>query len=853
MTDSETLERKLGFDEVRTLIKGRCLSTLGTEWVDSHVTFLTRHDDVVSALNRADEMRRFVNEEEGISVEFNIIDVRRALARIRPERTWMEEQELLDLGRSISTANAFITRVNRTVDDDGAHDMTEEEGVSDYPALQAMTAGLDGCPALKRQIDSILNKYGKIKDTASPELLQLRHSAEQTARSISHTLRTIVEQARSEGYIDRDVTPTLRDGRLVIPVAPALKRKIKGIVHDESATGKTVFIEPEAVVEANNRIRELKAAERREVIRILTEITAQVRPLVPQLLAMQTMLGQIDYLRALAAVAEAYGCIKPEVAQTPLLRLRQAYHPLLRRALARHGAEMVPLNIVMPDESRILLISGPNAGGKSVCLKTVGLLQYMTQCGMPVPVSEGTVMGLFKDIYIDIGDAQSIDNDLSTYSGHLSNMSRMLKQAGPHSLLLVDEFGSGTEPQIGGAMAEAIMERFVEQGVTGVITTHYQNLKHSAQDIPAIVNGAMLYDRTKMQPLFVLQVGHPGSSFALEIARKSGLPEQVIARAAEIVGQDYVMSDKYLLDIIRDKNYWENKRKNIHQREKKLEETIARYESEMRDFESERKAAMAQAKAEATDLIKQANARIENTIRSIKEAQAEKERTIAARQELEAFQAEIDHHDEAEERITRKIAQIKRRQENRAQGKKKAAQAQTSIASPQTPSTRPDQMLANRKGMLSVGDYVRMEGQSAIGRITEMRGKEAKVVFGMVQAFVKTNRLVKTNPPAENITAKAATFVSKETRDAMYEKKLQFRPEIDLRGMRADEALQAIAYFIDDAILLEQSRVRILHGTGTGALRELVRQYLSGVSGVKTYHDEHVQFGGAGITVAELA
>lgn len=852
MTDSETLERKIGFDEVRTLVKGRCLSTLGTEWVDNHVAFLTRREEVVAALEQADEMRRFVSEEEGISVEFNIVDVRRALARIRPERTWMEEQELLDLGRSITTANAFITRIN--LQKESEEDGDAESDATDYPALKAMTAGLDACPALKRQIESILNKYGKIKDTASPELLQLRHSAEQTARSISHTLRTIVEQARSEGYIDRDVTPTLRDGRLVIPVAPALKRKIKGIVHDESATGKTIFIEPEAVVEANNRIRELKAAERREVIRILTEITAQIRPLVPQLLAMQTMLGHIDYLRALAAVSEAYDCIKPEVARKPLIRLRQAYHPLLRRALARHGAEMVPLNIVMPDDSRILLISGPNAGGKSVCLKTVGLLQYMTQCGMPIPVGEGSVMGLFKDIYIDIGDAQSIDNDLSTYSGHLSNMSRMLRQAGPQSLLLIDEFGSGTEPQIGGAMAEAIMERFVELGVTGVITTHYQNLKHSAQDIPAIVNGAMLYDRTKMQPLFVLQVGHPGSSFALEIARKSGLPEEVIARAADIVGQDYVMSDKYLLDIIRDKNYWENKRKTIHQREKKLEDTITRYESEMRTFEGERKAAMAQAKAEATDLIKQANAQIENTIRSIKEAQAEKERTQAARQELEAFQAKIHEQNDAEERIARKIAQIKRRQENRAQGKKKkSAMAGTVGTEAGMAGIDAAAQGAHKSKAYKVGDYVRMDGQTTVGRIVEMRGKEAKVVFGMVQAFVKLNRLLPATPPVEDNVTKAATFVSKETRDAMYEKKLQFKPEIDLRGMRADEALQAIAYFIDDAILLEQSRVRILHGTGTGALRELVRQYLSGVNGVKNYHDEHVQFGGAGITVAELA
>jgi len=850
MTYPDSFERKIGFEDVRTLLKGRCISSLGTEWVDSKLAFLTDPAEVTEALEQAREYALF-QQEEADEMEENYFDVRQALMRIRPERTYMEELELFDLKRSLQTVIGLVARLRAGTDGDDA---------PKYPALFRMAEGIAVFPDLVRRIDEVLNKYGKVKDTASAELLSIRHSIEVTSRGISHSLRTLIIQAQTEGYIDRDVTPTLRDGRLVIPVAPAVKRKIKGIVHDESATGKTVFIEPTAVVEANNRIRELKAAEKREIVRILQELSAAIRPHVAEILASQHFLAHADYLRALTIFSESFGAVIPRVEPKPGIDWAQAVHPLLQQSLSRHGGSMVPLDISLRGETRILLISGPNAGGKSVCLKTVGLLQYMLQCGMPIPVGERSTAGIFSDIFIDIGDEQSIENDLSTYSSHLLNMKQMMRHATERSLLLIDEFGGGTEPQIGGALAEAMLDRFVKTGTYGIITTHYQNLKHYADSTPVVTNGAMLYDRAKMQPLFLLQVGNPGSSFAVEIARKIGIPEEVIRYATDLVGKDYVMSDKYLQDIVRDKMYWENKRKRIHQREKQLEDTVTRYEEDLKSLQKEKKAVITQAKEQAQQLLQESNARIENTIRTIREAQAEKERTRQARQELTHFKEEVENSDpEENDRIARKMAKIMRRQERKAQGRTGrnrstggGTDGRAAAEGAATPRNgRPEQAEAGKP--LAVGDYVRIKGQTAVGRIGSVGGRTARVAFGAMVAVVEVGRLEAAQPPRkENDAARVATFLTKETREAMYEKKLRFKSDIDLRGMRADEALTAVAYFIDDAIQLEQARVRILHGTGTGVLRELVRKYLHTVPGVAAYRDEHVQFGGAGITVVDL-
>ena len=856
----ENFEKKIGFNEIRTLLKGRCLSTLGTEWVDNHLSFMTDYDQVRTALEQATEFALFLETEDEV-YEDNFYDVRQPLLRIRPERTYMEELELFDLKRSLKTVYDLVKFFEKKLEEeaeaeenpDNKYDRSNQNN-NLYPALSRMAADVPTFPMIIQNIDNVLNKYGKVKDTASTELLTIRHSLEVTMRSISHSLRTIITDAQTEGFIDRDVSPTLRDGRLVIPVSPSLKRKIKGIIHDESASGKTVFIEPAAIVDANNRIRELKAAEKREIIRILQNLSTQIRPHVSEMLDSLQFLAHIDYLRALASFSRSFKSIVPIVVKYPCLDWSQAVHPLLQQSLERHGRKMNPLDITLREGQKILLISGPNAGGKSVCLKTVGLLQYMLQCGMPVPVRENSRMGIFEDILIDIGDEQSLEDDLSTYSSHLLNMKQMMKNGHQHSLLLIDEFGGGTEPQIGGAMAEAILHKFVQSGTYGVITTHYQNLKHYAKDCPTVVNGAMLYDRAQMQPLFMLQVGNPGSSFAVEIARKIGIPEDVIAYASDLVGKDYIMSDKYLQDIVRDKMYWESKRKNIHKREKMLEETVARYEEEMETFQQERKAVMAKAKEQAQNLLQESNAKIEKTIRDIREAQADKERTREVRRELKEYGDNVELVSDEEDRLARKIAKIKRRQErkkNKSDNHTKNVVSPTfgqhSMESDEDVNVKP---VTNEQ--LLPGTFVKIKGQTTIGRIDSVNGKQAKVLFGMMYTTLPLSRLEASAAPKEDKVTQVATFVSKETRDAMYEKKLNFKPEIDLRGMRADEALTATAYFVDDAIQCEQSRVRILHGTGTGALRQLVRTYLGSVPGVRHYHDEHVQFGGAGITVVEF-
>lgn len=623
----QNFEQKIGFDSIRHLLKEKCLSTLGQERVDE-MNFSESFKDINEWLEQVMEFMRIIQEEDSFPDQY-FFDVRPSLKRIRVEGMYLDEQELFDLRRSLETIRDIIHFLTLT-----SNDEEQEKENSPYPALQKLAGDIIVFPQLITRINNILDKFGKIKDNASSELLRIRRELASTAGSISRSLNAILRNAQAEGYVDKDVTPTMRDGRLVIPVAPGLKRKIKGIVHDESSTGKTVFIEPAEVVEANNRIRELEGEERREIIRILTDFSIIIRPQVPAILQSYEFLAEIDFIRAKAHFSIQTNATKPSLEDKQILDWTMAIHPLLQLSLAKHNKKVVPLDIELTKNQRILIISGPNAGGKSVCLKTVGLLQYMLQCGMPVPMHERSHAGLFGSIFIDIGDEQSIEDDLSTYSSHLTNMKTMMKSCNERSLILIDEFGGGTEPQIGGAIAEAVLKRFNEKGTFGVITTHYQNLKHFAEDHEGVVNGAMLYDRHLMQALFQLQIGNPGSSFAVEIARKIGLPEEVIADASEIVGSEYINADKYLQDIVRDKRYWETKRQNIRKREKQMEETIAKYEEELQELEKSRKEILRKAKEDAEKLIQESNARIENTIRIIKEAQADKERTQSARQEL---------------------------------------------------------------------------------------------------------------------------------------------------------------------------------------------------------------------------
>ena len=841
----KTFESKIGFDEIRQLLRERCLSGLGKEMADNMA--VSADADVINEwMEQLREFRRLLEEREDFPLTY-FFDVRESVARIRLEGTHMDEGELFDLRRSLDTICRIVDILNHKDNDDD----DEQTDKYPYPALHRMAEDVLTFPVLIQRIDQILDKYGKIRDNASTELANIRHELAKTEGSISRTLNSILHSAQKEGLVEKDVTPAIRDGRLVIPVAPGLKRKIGGIVHDESATGKTVFIEPTEVVEANNRIRELEGDERREIVRILTEFAKQLRPHVKEILDSYRFLAKIDLLRAKSELARLTKSFEPQVESYPHIDWIRAVHPLLQLSLGKQGKKVVPLDIMLTKEKRILIISGPNAGGKSVCLKTVGLLQYMLQCGLAIPVGERSHTGVFRNIMIDIGDEQSIENDLSTYSSHLMNMKNMMKQADDATLLLIDEFGTGTEPLIGGAIAESVLKQFCNRLAYGVITTHYQNLKHFADSHEGVVNGAMLYDRNEMQALFQLQIGQPGSSFAIEIARKTGIPDEVIKDASEMVGSDYIQSDKYLQDIVRDKRYWENKRQTIHQREKAMEQTIEKYENEIKEIEQSRKDILRRAKEQAEELLNESNKKIENAIREIRQSQAEKEETKRIREELGSFREEVKEVDSTanDELIAKKIQQIQQRKERHEKHKKEkatksrqAADALKAAANRQTPST---------KKVIGEGDTVRIKGTTSIGKVVALSGKSATAVFGGVLTKLSADRLELADKP-EKEEQRPYMSIGRQTRETIDNKKLNFRQDIDVRGMRGDEAINEVMHFIDDAILVGMARVRILHGTGSGILRQLIRQYLATVPNVTSFRDEHVQFGGAGITVVEL-
>ena len=834
-------ENKIQFSEIRSLLKGYCLCQLGKDKVDE-MAFSGDVAVINTMLRQTREFRRLQEESDDFPLQF-FFDMRESVKRIRLEGTHLEENEIFDLRRSLETIAAIVRFLDRGSD----------EGVYDYPTLHELTEGVLTFPEILRRIDQILDKYGKVKDSASPALADIRMQLHKAEGSVSRTLYSILRAAQSEGLVDKDVTPTVRDGRLVVPIAPGLKRKIKGIVHDESSTGKTVFVEPTEVVEANNRIRELEAEERREVVRILVDFTKLVRPYVNEIIYAYLLLAEIDFIRARAEFAVLVGGIEPEVQAAPVIDWISSRHPLLWLALKKQDKPVVPLDITLTRDRHILIISGPNAGGKSVCLKTVGLLQYMLQCGLSVPMSERSTVGVFKNLMIDIGDEQSIENDLSTYSSHLLNMKNMMRQANDGTLLLIDEFGTGTEPQIGGAMAEAVLNQFVKKQAWGVITTHYQNLKHYADSHDGIANGAMLYDRHEMRPLFQLAIGQPGSSFAIEIARKTGIPEEVIKEASEMVGSDYIQSDKYLQDIVRDKRYWENKRQNVHQREKELERTVARYEKEIADLEQSRKDILRKAKEQAEELLKESNKKIENAIREIRESQAEKEETKRIREELNEFKAGVSEIDAKanDDLIAKKIRQIQERKERHKKHKDEKAERERQAAAKLREAAS---KAAKKEGRnLEVGDSVKIKGLSTVGKIESMDGKSATVIFGGMRTKMPASRLEYVDMAEAKKEDVAPVFnVSRETRETIDNRKLNFHQDLDVRGMRGDEALNAVMYFIDDACLVGMSRVRILHGKGNGILRQLIRQYLATVPSVTSFRDEHVQFGGAGITVVDI-
>ncbi|MBQ7421143.1 MAG: endonuclease MutS2, partial [Prevotella sp.] len=763
----ENFEQKIGFNEIRNLLKESCLSAMGKELVDE-MAFSNDIKTIRKQLEQVSEFRRLQEKSEDFPLQY-FFDVRESVSRVRLEGTHMDEDELFDLKRSLETIHAIVAFLSQR------KEREESDEAPEYPALHELTEDIATFPQLVQRIDQILDKFGRIKDSASAELTRIRREFRKVQGSVSQTLYQILRAAQSEGYVEKDATPALRDGRLVIPVAPGLKRRIKGIVHDESATGKTVFIEPSEVVEANNRIRELEGEERREIIRILKDFAKLVRPNVKEILESYHLLADIDFIRSKTELAKRLKASEPTVANRPHIDWRQAIHPLLRLSLEKQGKKVVPLDIVLTKEKRILLISGPNAGGKSVCLKTVGLLQYMLQCGLSIPVGDRSETGLFDNLMIDIGDEQSIENDLSTYSSHLTNMKNMMRHSNERTLLLIDEFGTGTEPQIGGAIAESVLKQFCRKGAWGIITTHYQNLKHFAEDHEGVVNGAMLYDRNEMQALFQLAIGRPGNSFAIEIARKTGIPEEVIRDASEIVGSEYIQSDKYLQDIVRDKRYWENKRQNIHQREKDMERTISRYENNLSEIEQARKEILRKAKEQAEELLRESNRRIENTIREIRESQAEKEETRRIREELKNFEQEVATTDTgimSDDDFARKLKQIEQRKERKEKRRKEKAEHQQQVAE-----ALKSAIQKQKEGIpLKIGDTVRIKGQAAVGRLEAIDGKKATAIFGGMRTKMRLERLEHADTPKKEETK--VSSVSRMTRETIDERRQDFKQDI---------------------------------------------------------------------------
>lgn len=793
----QNIEHKIDFQVIRDSLKGCCTSSLGRERVEQ-MQWLTDYPTIQSLLHHLREMMLLLTDPTLSFPHGEIYDLREALSRIRIEGLFMDEAELFSLSKMLD----YAAQLERFF---AALDKVKYPLLSNKSLATSSNLG-SGHPLggtlshIIASIDAILDRYGKMRDNASPELARIRKEISASQGSVSRALNAILRQAQAEGILDKDAAPTMREGRLVLPVPPAYKRKIGGIVHDESATGKTVFIEPQQVVEANNRIRELEGEERRERVRILMNITAQLRPEIPSIIATEDYLAEVDFLRAKALFALDIHAIVPELHNRPDIHWREAYHPVLLLNFRRQGKTVVPLTLTLDKDQRILVISGPNAGGKSVCLKTVALLQYMLQCGLAVPMHEASRMGIFSRLMLDIGDEQSIEDDLSTYSSHLRNMKYFVRNANAHTLLLIDEFGTGTEPLIGGAIAEAVLTELNEQHAFGIVTTHYSNLKHLAERTNGIVNGAMLYDRGQLKPLFQLSIGQAGSSFAVEIARQIGLPETIIQRATEIVGEEHIDYDKHLQDIARDKRYWENKRQNIRQKEKHLEEKIAHYEEQMAGIKAKKRAILEEANAEAADLLRKSNATIERTIREIKEAKAEKKATQAARQKVETLKTRVE-------------SQASRASKSSAPSKNSAT------------------------------------NQSST--------KQSKVLRDLSDLKFLTKNPAKLIQESNTPKPK---MVSSNVADELRKKKLSFKRELDIRGLRVDEALEVLIAYVDDALMVNAEQVTILHGTGTGALKQVVRDYLTErqksmrrlKSGDISFHDGDPDRGGAGITIIEL-
>ena len=817
-------EQRVGFDRIREQIIGMCSMQSARDVIASE-QFTTVRREVEERLMLADEMRLVISMEPGAEIGEQE-DLCAIVDKIRVEGSYLTVEEATSLLRGLKSAATIVEFI-----------LSRREG--NYPNLKRITQGVGVYPELQRAIERVIDEKGEVRSSASPELQEIRRAIREYEGQVAKRLQQVLQRAKASGIVEADAMLSIRDGHAVIPVSAANKRKIAGFIHDESATGRTVYVEPVEVVELNNELRELEYAERREVVRILMELTAVLRVDVVGIARIEGYLTRIDALRAKARWALDNGAVKPIISTEGCLLLRKARHPLLQQTLRSQGKDIVPLDMELNSEQRILVISGPNAGGKSVCLKTTGILQYMVQCGFLVPALENSEFPLFGSLMIDIGDQQSIENDLSTYSSHLVNMKAMLHEASERTLILIDEFGSGTEPTIGGAISESILEHFVERKAYGVITTHYANIKYFASRNEGVANGAMAFDVKNIQPLFSLEMGKPGSSFAIEVARKIGLPENIVRKAMDKAGEDHINLEKQLREIARDKRYWAEKRDRIRLTDRKVEQLEQTYSDRLQGIKDERREILERARREAEELIANANRTIENTIRTIRESQAEKELTRMARKELESFAEGVDNGNNHDDRIEREMERLARRRERREKRAEEREQNGGVVEQ------KPKEVVPEK---IEVGSKVKLEGQAMPGVVQMIKGKRAQVAFGQMMIMVELSRLAAVSSSEYRAATRpttARTVVSVDIR----ERKLNFRDTIDVRGMRAVEALEAVEDLVDDALMVGVSTVTILHGKGTGALKEEIRRYLRGVRDVATIADDHADRGGAGITI----
>ena len=817
-------EEKIGFSTIREQVAALCTmqharAMLGEEGFTANENEL-RHRHAL-----AEEMRQILlSEREAPTEEF--YDIAEIVEKAKVEGTFLEVAEVVQLGKALISAGDFVQFLHKS-------------DAERYPALTSLAKPVRALWNIVADIRRIVDDKGAVRDGASEELRQIRAQIRRHEGQVSKRLQAILQSAKSSGIVDSDASISIREGRAVIPVSAGNKRKLNGFIHDESATGKTFYVEPAEVVELNNMLRELEYEERREIVRILTAFTDVVRLDINDVERTEYFMSVVDMVRAKARWALENGAGKPIISEESRLVFHTAKHPLLAQSLKRHKRAIIPLDVELDSERRIMVISGPNAGGKSVCLKTIGLLQYMFQCGYPITASEMSELPIFNKIYINIGDEQSIDNDLSTYSSHLLNMKAMVAGADKQTMVLIDEFGSGTEPVIGSAIAEAILEKLVASGCYGVITTHYSNIKYFASNNEGVINGAMMFDVQNIRPLFRLECGKPGSSFAIEIARKIGLPEDIIASAKEKAGSEHIDLEKQLREVARDKHYWAQKRERIRQTDRKVEEMEQALSEKLSNIREERNRIIHEAKVQAKELVAEANRQIENTIKGIREAQAEKEQTKLLRREFEEFREEIEaDNSEENERIEREMERLRRRQQRREERKNNPAESKKEEVAQPVKKVLP----------LEVGVKVRMFGQNGVGIVKEVRGKRAQVAFGAILTTVETARLeVISSAEYKRMTRPETprTIISAD----ISQRRLNFTSSIDIRGERVVEALERVQTLVDDALMVGVSSVTILHGKGTGALKEEVRRYLRSLPQVASATDDHPDRGGSGITI----